>query len=42
VDELQHFLRVVRGDESSINTLTQARQVVAICEEVERLASVPA
>ncbi len=31
-DEMAHFLRVVRGEEPSINTLADAKRVVAICE----------
>ena len=38
VHEMVHFLRVVRGEEASCNTLAQARQVVDICEQVERVA----
>lgn len=38
VDEMAHFLRVVRGEEESVNTLAQARRVVEVCELVERTA----
>lgn len=37
LDEMRHFLRVVRGEESSLNTLAEARRVVAICEQAEAL-----
>ena len=36
-DEMAHFLRVVRGEEPSCNTLAQAREVVAICEQAEAM-----
>ena len=39
VDEMTHFLRVVRGEEKSVNTLAQAREVVRICEQVEAVCA---
>lgn len=35
LDEMAHFLRVVRGHEPSCNTLADARLVVEICEQVK-------
>lgn len=37
--EMAHFLRVVRGEDESCNTLADAKRVVEICEQVEAAAS---
>ncbi|MCR4375622.1 MAG: Gfo/Idh/MocA family oxidoreductase [Acidobacteria bacterium] len=39
LDEMRHFLAVARGDEPSINTLSQSRRVVEICEQASAMVA---